>query len=50
LVIQQRKDKEREEDEKIAVYIKEKADKEAELAAEQKRIKDEKEKEIQRLR
>ena len=43
-MIQQRKDKEREEDEKIADYIKEKAEKQAELEAEQKRIKDEKEK------
>ena len=42
LVIQQRKEKEREEDDKIASYLKEKAEKEAEVIAEQKRIKDEK--------
>lgn len=36
LVIEQRKAKEKEEEEKIAVYIKEKADKEAEIIAEQK--------------
>ena len=42
LVIQQRKDKEREEDQKIASYIKDKAQKQAEIVAEQKRVKDEK--------
>lgn len=36
LIIEQRKQKEREEDEKIAAYLKEKAQKELELAEEQK--------------
>jgi len=36
LTIEQRNGKEKEEEEKITAYLKEKADKEAEIAAEQK--------------
>ena len=44
LVIEQRRQKQRDQDDKIATYLKDKAEKEAEILSEQKRIKDEKEK------